>query len=103
MAKSSMKIVGVKPSTVAMYQGVFASVIGLAVAILHTMSKTFALTAATDSVFAGLTFGLAIGIVSIVVVPLVYFGIGWVVGYLNGWIINAIMQNSGGIEIDVEK
>lgn len=103
MAKSSMKIVGIKPSTVAMYQGVFASLIGLAVAILHTMSRTFEFATATDSVFAGLTFGLAVGIVSIVVVPLVYFGIGWLVGYLNGWIINAVMGSSGGIEIDVEK
>ncbi len=103
MAKSSLKIVGVKPSTVAMYQGVFMSVLGFAVAVLHTMSKTFALAAATDSVFKGLTFGLAVGIVSIVVVPLIYFGIGWLVGYLNGWIINAVMSSSGGIEVDVEK
>ena len=103
MAKTSMKIVGIKPSTVAMYQGVFMSVIGFAVAVMHTMTKTFALTAATDSVLKGMSFGLAIGIVSIVVVPLVYFGIGWLLGYLNGWIINAVMSSSGGIEIDVEK
>lgn len=103
MAKSNLKVVGIKPSTVAMFEGVFFAAVGLGVAILHTLSKTFSFAQATDSVFAGLAFGMATGIVSIIVVPFVYFGIGWLIGYLNGWIVNAVMATSGGIELDVEQ
>lgn len=103
MAKSNLKVVGVKPSTVAMFEGVFFAIVGLGIAILHTLSSTFAFAQATDSVFAGLAFGMATGIVSIIVVPFVYFGIGWIIGYLNGWVINAVMATSGGIMLDVEQ
>lgn len=102
MAKSNLKVVGIKPSTVAMFEGTFLAIVGLGVAILHTLSNTFSFAQATDSVFAGLAFGMATGIVSIIVVPFVYFGIGWLIGYLNGWIINVVMQSSGGIVLDVE-
>ncbi len=103
MAKSNLKIVGIKPSTVAMFEGVFFAIVGLGIAIFHTLSNTFAFAQATDSVFAGLAFGMATGIVSIIVVPFVYFGIGWLIGYLNGWVINAVMATSGGIMLDVEQ
>lgn len=46
---------------------------------------------------AGLSFGFATGIVSIVVLPLVYFAIGWLIGYLHSWIFNAIVGETSGI------
>lgn len=103
MAKSrSLKVTGVKASTLAMFEGTFAGVIGLGVAILYSLNTTVKLANSTNSVLTGLAFGITAGIVSILVLPFIYFGIGWVVGYLHGFIFNVIVTSSGGIGLDVE-
>jgi len=103
MSKTSKKrIVGIKPTTLAMFQGTFAALLGLAVAILYSLKETFAVTAETSSVLTGMTFGLAVGIVSIFVVPLVYFAIGWFIGLIQGWLFTVVASASGGIVIDLE-
>lgn len=96
-------LVGVKASTVALLQGTFGLVLGLGVAILGSLQVTFNLTKETNSVLAGLSFGLATGVVSIIVLPLVYFGIGWVIGFINGLILNLILRMSGGVTYYTEK
>ncbi|MGB4956989.1 MAG: hypothetical protein WBO49_00900 [Candidatus Saccharimonas sp.] len=53
--------------------------------------------------FAGVSFGLATGIVSIVVLPLVYFAIECLIGYLHGWIFNAIVGETSGIVLYTKK
>lgn len=104
MAKqSSIKVKGVKASTFAMFQGTFAAVVGLAVAILHSLEATVKMADSTESVLAGLAFGIATGVVSIIVVPLIYFGIGWVIGYIQGWFFSVIAESAGGIELHVEE
>ncbi len=103
MAKSTLKVVGIKPSTLAMFEGTLAGAIGLGVAILYSLSSTFKLAAETNSVLAGMAFGLATGIVAVIVLPLAYFGIGWLIGYVHGWIFNVIAGSSGGIEFDTDK
>lgn len=103
MVKSSKTtVVGVKASSIAMFEGTLAGIIGLGVAIIYSLGRTFELAASTNSVLSGLAFGLATGIVSIVVLPLVYFGVGWLFGYLHGWIFNTVVASSGGIEIHTE-
>lgn len=103
MAKQSYKkITGVKPSSIATFQGTLAAIIGLGVAILHSLERTVEVAASTESVLRGMTFGLATGIVSIIVVPFIYFGFGWIIGYLHGWIFNAVADSSGGIEVKIE-
>jgi hypothetical protein len=49
-----------------------------------------------------MAFGLATGIVSILVIPLVYFGIGWVIGVVQGWVFNVIVGAAGGLVLDLE-
>lgn len=103
MAKNkALKVTGVKPSTVALFEGTLGSIIGLGVAILFSLQKTVELTAETQSVLRGFAFGIGAGAVSIIVLPLIYFGIGWVFGYLHGWILNIVLQSSGGVEFDVQ-
>lgn len=103
MAKvKALKVVGVKPSTVAMFEGTFAAVLGLGVAILYSLRATVQLADATNSVLQGLAFGIGAGVVSIIVLPLIYFGIGWLIGYLHGWVFNVILNSSGGVQFDVE-
>lgn len=101
--KNNSRIIGVKSSTVALYEGVFVGAIGLFVAIMWSLKATFAYGAATESVLGGLVFGLATGIISIVVLPLVYFAIGWVLGYLHGFLFNIVSETSGGIVLRIEQ
>ena len=105
MSKSSSakRITAVRASSVAMYEGTFAAILGLGVAVLFSLNATIELASSTNSVLAGLAFGLASGIVSIIVLPFVYFAFGYVVGYLHGWVFNVVAANSGGIVVDVEE
>lgn len=103
MAKSETKrIVSLKASSIAMFEGVFAAILGLGIAILHSLQTTVDIAEQTQSVFKGLAFGMAAGIVSVIVLPLVYFGIGWVIGYIHGFIFNVVAANSDGIVLNVE-
>ena len=103
MAKSQAKrIIRIKATSWAAFQGTFASVLGLGVAILHSIDSTASVAADTDSVLRGMAFGLATGIVSIIVVPLVYFGLGWIVGLIQGWVFNAVLGASGGLSFELE-
>lgn len=101
--KSTIKVSGVRAGSIAMFEGTFAAIIGLAIAVLFSLNKTVEMADATDSVLAGLAFGVGAGIVSILVLPLIYFGIGWVIGYIHGWVFNAVAGSSGGIDLHVEE
>lgn len=96
-------ITGVKASTIALFEATLAFSVGLAVAILYSLKATIAFAQDTSSVLTGLAFGLATGVVSIIVLPLVYFGIGWLVGFVHGWVFNAIVGIAGRITIYTEK
>lgn len=100
--KGNKKVVGIKSSTLAVFEGTFLGIMGLGVAILHSMRATVDVASDTQSVLAGLAFGLATGIVSIIVLPLVYFGIGWVFGYLHGFVFNVVAETSGGLVLRLE-
>jgi len=104
MAKSvnNRRVVGVKPTSWGMLIGTFWSIIGLAVAIMFSLRTTVSIADSTSSVLAGLTFGLASGVVAIIVVPFVYFAIGWVIGVIQGYILNVVLQSSGGVVLTVE-
>ena len=104
MAKSSTKkLTGLKASSVAMFEGTFAAIVGLGVAVLYSLAGTIELAKSTSSVLTGMAFGLTAGVVAIVVVPLVYFALGWVVGYVHGFVFNVVAGTSGGIDLEFEE
>lgn len=100
--KTNKKVVGIKSSTLALFEGTFAGIVGLGVAILHSLNTTVDVANETQSVLSGMAFGLATGIVAVIVLPLIYFGIGWVFGYLHGFIFNVVAETSGGLLIRLE-
>lgn len=103
MAKSGNKrLVRLDAKTVALFEGSFAAILGLGVAILHSLRTTVDIAAETESVLSGMAFGLATGIVSIIVLPLIYFGLGWIIGYFHGWVFNVVAETSGGIVMQLE-
>ena len=95
------RVVNVKPTSIAMVEGVFAEVIGLTVAILFSLRTSVPVADSTQSVLAGLTFGIAGGALAILVVPLVYFGLGWLVGLLHGFVLNVLIETAGGVELKI--
>jgi hypothetical protein len=99
---NNKKVTGVKSSTIAMFEGVFAAILGLGIAVLHSLNTTVTYTQETQSLLSGMAFGLATGIVAILVLPLVYFGLGWIIGYIHGFIFNVVAENSGGIVLRIE-
>jgi len=100
--KSNTRVVGIKSSTLATFIGSFWGIIGLGVAILHSLRTTIEIAESTQSVIGGLAFGLATGVVSIIVLPLIYFGLGWVVGYVWGFVFNVVADTSGGLVLRIE-
>ncbi len=100
--KTNKKVVGIKSSTLALFEGTFAGIVGLGVAILHSLNTTVDVANETQSVLSGMAFGLATGIVAVLVLPLIYFGIGWVFGYIHGFIFNVVAETSGGLLIRLE-
>jgi hypothetical protein len=100
--KSNTRVVGVKSSTLATFVGSFWAIVGLGVAILHSLRTTIDVAESTQSVISGLAFGLATGVVSIIVLPLIYFGIGWIIGYLQGFVFNVVAETSGGLVFRME-
>ncbi len=100
MAKSSaslVRVTGLKASTVGMLQGTFFALLGLVIAISNTISASVTWAESTESILRGLTFGLAHGFVSIIFIPIIYFVAGWVLGFLYGVILNAVLESSGGL------
>ncbi len=96
------RVVSVKPTSIAMLEAIFAGVIGLTVAILFSLRASIQIADSTQSVLAGLTFGIAGGAITIIVVPLIYFGLGWLIGLLHGVILNFLIETSGGIEVNIQ-
>lgn len=103
MAKKTgySRVIELKPTSWAMFQGSFGAILGLGVAVLHSIDATINFTQETDRLFAGLAFGIGAGIVSILVLPLLYFGVGWLVGIIQGWIFNTILGASGGLVVNI--
>ena len=101
--ENSITITGVRASTIALFEATLASAIGLAVAILFGLSATFHLTQETNSILAGLTLGIGAGVAAIILIPLIYFGVGYVIGYIHGWVFNAILGASRGITVYTNK
>lgn len=100
--KHNKRIVGIKSSTLANFYGAFWALIGLGVAIIHSLRSSVDVAAETESVLSGLAFGLAAGLVSVIVVPLIYYAIGWVIGYIHGFIFNVVAESSDGITLRIE-
>ena len=96
------KITRVEATSLATFEGVFAGIIGLGIAIIYSLNTTIDIASSTNSVLKGLAFGITTGIVSILVLPFIYFAFGWVIGLIHGWIFNVVVGASGGIAFQLD-
>lgn len=98
-----VQILSVESYSLGAFIGMLFALIGFVAAVFYTFSSTINIAQATDSVLQGLTFGIARGILALIIVPLAYFVLGFVLGYLYGVIFNAVSKSTGGIVIDTVK
>jgi len=101
MSEQEIKLTGIRPTSVALFVGFFGATIGLVISVLYLLGGTIAYSDATNSLLQGLLIGFTIGAMSLLVLPIVYFAIGWVIGYVNGLILNFVLRASGGVAMDM--
>ncbi len=100
--KNNKRVVEVKATSLAAFEGTFAAILGLGVAILHSLRTTVNVADSTNSVVSGMALGLATGVISILVLPFIYFAIGWIVGLVHAWVFNVVLGASGGLVFNLE-
>jgi hypothetical protein len=94
-----VRINNIKATSLAMFEGAFAALIGFAVAVAAWIGLTAHYTAATDSLLKGMLFGLAPGLLAVIVDTLIYFAAGWIVGLVHGWLFNMVSGMMRGIVV----
>jgi hypothetical protein len=93
-----MKLKKVKPSSLAK----FSAIMGLFVGLIYSVVFIFIMLIASGSQKSiGIGFGL--GIVGVILIPIIYAGMGYIGGLIYAVIFNVIARFSGGIELEVEQ
>lgn len=100
MAHEKLTIRSVKPTSLALFVGVAWALVGLVIALIAALGGSLAFGDATNSFIQGLLFGLTAGLFTIVLLPIIYFAVGWLVGVIYGWLFNVVAGLSGGIELN---
>jgi hypothetical protein len=99
MNEKNVSLTSVKPTTFAFFVGTMGAVLGVIVAIAAWLQGTVAYTAATDSLLQGLLLGLGAGFLALIFLPMIYFAIGWLAGFVQGVVINLALNAMGGLEV----
>lgn len=99
---TEVRVTGVKATTIAAFESTLFGLIGLVTAIVYSFGALIDYAVETDSVLRGLTFGIAQGILVIILLPIIYAVVGWVIGLIHGWLFNAVAKSSGGIVLETK-
>lgn len=99
MNERHVSLTSVKPTTFAFFVGMMGAVIGVIVALAAWLSGTIAYTDATNSLLQGLLLGLGVGFLTLIFLPMIYFAVGWLVGQVQGVVINMALNWMGGLEV----
>jgi hypothetical protein len=102
MNQKEVRLNGLSPTSVAMFEGVFGAILGLVVAVMYLIGGTIAYSDATNSLLQGLLLGMGLGAFALLIYPMLYFAIGWLIGIVHGFFINLVLQSSGGLALGVQ-
>jgi hypothetical protein len=89
-----------QPLSVGKVAGLLYGAMGLVVGVIVSLAATIGGLAGHDA-FGALAGGL-VGIGAIVLLPILYGGLGFVVAIIAAWLYNLAAGFVGGIEIDVQ-
>lgn len=92
-----VRVVGIKATTIAAFEATLFGFVGLLTGIIYSLGAVIDFAGSTDSILEGMAFGLAQGFLAIILVPIIYFAVGWIIGLIHGVFFNAIVKSSGGI------
>jgi len=104
MASKNMKITKINPVSLGNFVGTFYAVIGVAIGLILAFGSAFSVWFGVEgwNLLRGLGFGLAVGILGVVILPFIYFIIGWIQGAVFGLIFNVATSYMGGLEVETE-
>ena len=104
MATNKMKITAINPISLGTFVGTFYAIIGVFIGLIIAFGSTFAVWfgQASISFLQGLGLGVAVGLFSVILIPIIYFIIGWVQGVVFGFIFNIATSYMGGLEIETK-
>ncbi len=84
--------------------GTYAAIIGLLVGIVSSISGLVAVIANNDySVLQNIFYSIAILAAGFILVPIVWFILGWIQGALIALVFNVVVTGSGGLSMTVEE
>ncbi len=95
-----MIIKRIGPLSVAKLAGVLYGVIGVVIGGIFSLAAMAGAMASEDS--GGALFGALFGIGAVVVFPLLYGGMAFVMMLITAWLYNVLAGVVGGVEIDVQ-
>ncbi len=98
-----MVITRVGPLSCAKIAGTLYAAIGLVLGIFFSIAAMIGglVSQTSESTGFGAGIGVLMGAGAIVVLPLLYGGMGFLVTLLGAWLYNVLAGTVGGIEIDV--
>lgn len=100
-----MVIRSVNVLSAAKVSGALYGAMGLAFGAIFSLVSipgiVFGSMAAENAPISGF-FGIVIGVGAIVFLPIIYGGMGFVMGAFSAWIYNWIASNFGGLEVQIE-
>lgn len=96
-----MYIRGVGAGSLAKFMGAFYGLIGLIIGAMFTLAALFGMAlGASDDLEAWMA--PLIGVGAIIIFPLFYGFMGFVMGLISAWIFNIVAGLTGGLEVDLE-
>jgi len=104
LASQKLLITKINPTSLGNFVGTFYAVIGVAIGLILAFGSAISVWVGAQgwNFFQGLGFGLAVGILGVVIYPFIYFIIGWIQGAIFGLIFNVATSYMGGLEIETK-
>jgi len=93
-----MKLVRIRPLSLAKVLGVCHAIVGLLIGILLTLFSIASMAATPD----GNMYGLLFGVGAIIFMPIFCGVMGFVTGLVSAYLYNHVSDWVGGIEIDLK-
>jgi hypothetical protein len=80
----------------------FARVLGFLYGLLGLVGGVVVFLISLFSLITGHTSGIVVGIIFLILIPIAYGLMGFVLGYLTALLYNYVAKKTGGIEFEVE-
>jgi hypothetical protein len=88
----------IDPMSYAKIAGAIAAMLGLVIGVLYAFFLF-----AFSSLLGGESIGVALGLGMIILFPLLYGVLAFLIGLLSAWLYNVVAERVGGIEMEFDQ